>query len=710
MNTANSIPTIVAIGLVLAIAAPGAAHGQSNYSESDLIAVLASDAPKAEKAITCKRLAVHGTDAAVPELAKLLSDQELTSWARIALEAIPHPAADEALREALSSLEGRPLIGVINSVGVGKDAGAVDGLVPHLQSDESDIVAAAAIALGHIGNEEARNALQSKLDDAGENVISVVAEGCILAAEQLLESGDAEAAASLYSQVNEANVSEQRKREATRGLIHAKKSIPLLTQQLQSTDKQRFGLGLGTAREMPGAEVTEALVSTLENANPVRQSLIVLSLAERDAESVLPSILRVAKSGSSGVRTSAMQVLGRIGDVTCVPTLLDAATDGDASVAQAAKDALASLSGNEIDSEIVEKLSSAKGSTRQVLLETIGQRRIDATSQLVEAANDSDKRIRSAALTALGATVGPENLSLLVDRVTNRKYELDNEVALRALRTAAVRMPDRDACAAELTDAMKDASQKDKTAIIAILGQVGGETALQSVAAAARSKNDAVADAASQALGKWMTPDAAPVLLNLAKSQTSKKYAIRALRGYLRIARQMKLTSAQRAEMCRNALETAIRDEERLLALQVLEIHASPDTLAVASAAQKIPSIKEEASKTVIKIAQKIGANLDDLTSVFKNGQISPVEIEVVRATYGAGEKSKDVTAILKKSVGKLPIVSLASPSYNASFGGDPAPGTVKQLVVQYKMNGRDGRATFDENSMIILPMPNAAQ
>jgi hypothetical protein len=37
---------------------------------------------------------------AVPALAALLTDEQLAAWARIALEAIPDPAADQALREA----------------------------------------------------------------------------------------------------------------------------------------------------------------------------------------------------------------------------------------------------------------------------------------------------------------------------------------------------------------------------------------------------------------------------------------------------------------------------------------------------------------------------------------------------------------------------------------------------------------------------------
>jgi hypothetical protein len=80
------------------------------FKESDLIRVLQSDAAKGEKAITCKRLAIYGTEKSVPVVAPLLADKELASWAWIALEAIPGTAADIALRNALGKLRAGEVI------------------------------------------------------------------------------------------------------------------------------------------------------------------------------------------------------------------------------------------------------------------------------------------------------------------------------------------------------------------------------------------------------------------------------------------------------------------------------------------------------------------------------------------------------------------------------------------------------------------------
>ena len=82
------------------------------------------------------------------------------------------------------------------------------------------------------------------------------------------------------------------------------------------------------------------------------------------------------------------------------------------------------------------------------------------------------------------------------------------------------------------------------------------------------------------------------------------------------------------------------------------------------------------------------------------------MKVEIIKAEYGAGANVKDVTTMLRKHVRDWPLIVLPSSSYNGVFGGDPAPGIVKQLKVQYRMNGKAGEASFQENATIMLPMP----
>jgi hypothetical protein len=80
-----------------------------------------------------------------------------------------------------------------------------------------------------------------------------------------------------------------------------------------------------------------------------------------------------------------------------------------------------------------------------------------------------------------------------------------------------------------------------------------------------------------------MTPDAAPALLNLARNAANEGLKIRALRGYLRIARQFVVPDDERLVMYQTALKTALRDDERRLAIDVLIRIPSTQTLSEAT-------------------------------------------------------------------------------------------------------------------------------
>ena len=680
----------------------------SPEKEKELLAVLGSDAPESEKAIACKNLAIHGSDGAVPALAKLLPDPQLSSWARIALEVIPGQVADEALQSAAKSLEGQLLIGTINSIGVRRDAGAVDLLITRLKDLDAEVASAAAVSLGRIGNEAATKALRRALTTAPANVISAIAEGCVLCAERLYSDGNATAATQIYDEIRTADVPMQRIIEATRGAILARNQngLPLLLEIFQSADKKLFQLALGTAREFPGSEADKALATELTRSTPDRAALIIQAMADRPETVVLDAVLKAAGQGDKQVRLSAIDALSRVGNDSCLSALLNIAAESDADVSQSAKETLGELPGKNVNSQIVAMLPKSERENYILLLQLIGQRRIDAVPVVVKSLDHSDRAVRSAALIALGETVPLAKLSLLVSQVVSSEFPEDAQVAQQALMAASIRMPDREACATELAIALDRSPTAAKTTIMEILGAVGGTKSLQTLATAAKSSDPELQDAGSRLLGKWNGVAAAPVLLDLAKTAPVAKYRIRALRGYIGLARKFAMPEKQRVEMCQNALNSTRRSAEQKLVLDVLKLHPSVAGLNLALKTMQIAAVKDEATQVALVIAQKVRGKGADISKLLSQSGLGKVKLEIVKAEYGAGETQKDITAVLKKQAGDLPLITLASTSYNASFGGDPSPGVVKQLKVQYLMNGKLGEASFAENALIVLPMP----
>jgi len=504
----------------------------SPEQEKELLTLLRSEAPPAEKAIACKKLAIYGSAGSVPDLAKLLPNPQLSSWARIALEAIPGEASDDALREAAGSLEGRLLIGMINSIGVRQDAKAVDLLTTKLQDADVEVASAAAVALGRIGDDAATKSLRAALAGTPAKVRSAVAEGCVLCAERLHKEGETVAAAEIYDEVRNADVPKQRIIEATRGAILARsqKGIPLLLELFQSPDKAMFQLALGTVREYSGNSVDAFLPDAVANAKPDRAALIIQAMADRPKFVNLAAVLKAAEQGPRQVRMSAIDALQRVGDDSCLSALLKIAIGSDEDLATAAQETLAVLPGRHVDGEIGVLLPSATGDAYRILLQLVGQRRIENLVEEIEKALDHrDSSVRSAALIALGETVPLNKLSVLVSQVVRPQHAEDAPVAQQALKAASVRMPDREACAASLTVALNRSPAATKSTLLEIISDVGGTTALQTLATAAKDKDEQLQDTSSRLLGTWNTLTAAPVLLDLAKTGPAEKYRIRAL-------------------------------------------------------------------------------------------------------------------------------------------------------------------------------------
>jgi len=617
MKTAAFLAASMAF--VLAFGQCGECQTTPSDKEQELLAVLKGDAPSADKAMACKRLAVYGSNASVAELAKFLPDPQLASWARIALEAIPGTTADEALRKSTESLEGNLLIGAINSIGVRRDAAAVELLTARLGEKDADVATAAAVALGRIGNDAASKSLRRALPEVTSEVRNGVAEGCILCAERFLTDGQSAEAVAIYDEVRNAEVPRPRKLEATRGAILARKQegLPLLVEQLQSADAGMFQIALSTAREIPGSDVDKALVAELDRATPERAALVIVVMADRPETVDLSAVLKAATGGAKPVRLAAIAALGRVGNATCLSSLLDSALDADADVVQAAQTSLGDLPGESVNQDIVARLPKAQGSMYRLLIEVIGQRRIEAVAALVKALDHSDQTIRSAALTSLGSTVTPRSLNVLIAQVVTPKRADDGPVALEALKTASIRMPDREACASELAAALARSSAPTKDNLLEILSEVGGAKALQTIGAAAKSDDLQLQDTGSRLLGKWSSVDAAPVLLDLAKTAPSDKYHVRAVKGYISLARRFAtMPEPQRLEICQNALDVSRYPADKKLVLEVLKLYPTLESLKLAVKASQIPELKDDATEAALAIAPKIKGNADQVRDV----------------------------------------------------------------------------------------------
>ncbi len=578
--------------------------------EAELIEILKNpNATNFEKAKASQRLAVIGTKAAIPALATMLPDQNMNVYARFGLEGIQDSAVDDVLRDAATKLQGSQLIGVIDSIGQRRDAKAAGLLKGLLSNADPTVVSIAAGALGQIGTPEAAAALQEAVAKKSP-AQKAIADGCLIGADRLAADGRKAEAVALLEAVDKTDLPVFVKTAALGGRLRILQgdAKDLLLAQVRNPDQAYFDLGLSYARQIPGAAITAALTDELKNLAPERQALLLRALADRQEPAPTPAVMAAAKSESPEVREAAIYVLAKYGDASAAAILLDAAL-GDAAVAQSAKDGLKNLPGQEVDAAILARLAGADAKKKSILFDILAVRRIAAAAPAVrEALADGDELVRLAALAALGHLAELNDIDLLAGKALDANQGNANETnaAKSALQMAVLRMSDRDACAAKLAAGINGASDENRDFLLALLGKMSGPKALEIVIANVKSDNPATKDAATRVLGAWLNADAAPALLDIVKNDPDGKYQTRALRGYIRIARQLQLPAETKLAMFKTVMETAKREQEKQLALDILTRIPSSNSIAVAVSYLGQPELKNAAATAAVKIAGKL--------------------------------------------------------------------------------------------------------
>ncbi|MCP4612658.1 MAG: HEAT repeat domain-containing protein [Planctomycetes bacterium] len=584
-----------------------------------LVAVIKSNAEIKEKMDACRLLSIVGTKDAIAPLVALLGDEQLSHMARYGLEPIPESAVDDAFRDALGKLKGRPLVGVIGSIGVRRDAKAVQPLMGILMQNEAsqEAKSAALRALGHIGTMAAAEVLKVSIDQAPAEGLPDVYEGLFRCAERFAQEGNRDAAIKIYDLLRNQDASHQVRAGALRGaILTSSNGWRVMQQHLRSDDYILFSAAVQTAQELTGTGVTKALTGALNNLPADNQILVIQTLGKRGDAEALPALFTLAKSGAKSVRIAAIQSMSEIGDAAAVPVLVEILNDGDSEISQAAQESLASVPGHQADQAVTEMINSREVSQRLIALELVGRRRMTSSiPALLKAAADNDQKIRSSALRKVGELGSLTELPALLDLLEQFKSSQDLEAVKRALSAICTKADNPEIYTTRLTGLLGRVQPMQKVALLHVLGVIGGADSLDAVRAEVTNRNEVVREAAISALCSWKTADAAPHLLALAKDSPFSSRKTATLRGYINLIRDESLSTVKKLEMCRQATALIQRNEEKKLLLGVLGMVPSAEALSMAMSYMADPLVRNEACFAVVAISDKIVLQNPDMVA-----------------------------------------------------------------------------------------------
>lgn len=336
-----------------------------------------------------------------------------------------------AIERLVAELSDRELRG-------GADWVAAEAFAEFLNADRPELRMAAAVGLGHVGDEAATPALVDRLDDPDQRVRARAARACG-------RVSDPRAVEALTNRTDDESARVRRVVASALGALGTARALralePLVADESETVRRTAVD-ALGDFRSVEPVEplvealhdpsetvrrtAVFALVEVLSNA-PAAESheareTAVDRLADVDHRSVVGPLAAILEEASgSPQRRNAAWLLGRVAGGTdggeAQAALVDALDDGDDRTAQFAASSLASLDGQGLERRLLALLDDPEASTDAraqalyVLGKVGGERARERLGRFVDETDEERLRKRSfSALSKLGGTPGGELL------------------------------------------------------------------------------------------------------------------------------------------------------------------------------------------------------------------------------------------------------------------------------------------------------------
>lgn len=597
-----------------------AAGDKAKLAEIERKLAAALDDPKTTvsgKQEICALLWRIGGAASVPALTRMLGDEKLADIARYGLERNPDPAAGKALRDALASAKGKPLVGIINSVGNRADAPlAVAALRPLTTNADALVANAAILALGRAGTSEAVVAIQAL---PAKTLVVCQALGC--AADKLAAGGKTAEAQTVYEGLTAAALPASARIAGLRGLALTKspKALGLALAALKDKEPSVQRAAGRLCALLADKDTPARYQAVYADLAPGIKSVVLAALADRGDPAGGPLAIAALATDDPVLRTAAMRACGAVGGAAAVVPLAELALKLDRGDRQLALDLLARMKGKEVEAALADLALKGKPEMRMAMLAVIADRNMgSALPMVIDAARGTDRKLAGEAYKALAKMMPVDRYGELIKLMLAAKEEDVATAAGGAVVGCARRLGDADKALGPLLAALPGASATGKIAALGVLASLGGDKALAEITKAVGDPNEDVKRAAVEALANaWEDSRPLPALLALVKNDPTPAIRSLAFGGYYRLLSQDdKLKPQDKVARVGEIVEAAPKVDQKRRALGLLRQCRVIQAAELAGKYLDTPDLFNDAAQVVLYLAAPQKEGRRDLKKV----------------------------------------------------------------------------------------------
>ncbi len=516
--------------------------------ENGLLAALGVQTDAEVSTFLLNQLNLVGSDKAVNAIKKYLENEKLTEPVTQTLVAIGSETAAMALFENFPKVSDKGKVTLTKALGELRCEKALRPLTLAAESENQNLRKVALAALANIGNTESYKLLQKAAGDVDFKYEPThAAEAFLVYADRLAENGETKLSRKALKAIMKANQSDDRLHNNAAALsVYARRfgyeAMPLLLKVVDNNNKEFRYAVLNIAENVGGVAATRQWTNKAGSVSSEKRAEIIDMLGRRGDKLAIGFITGNLNDASPNVREAAIAALTRLQGKEAVPVLLNHLEKG--SDIEAVKTALIQLTDQKHLEPVAARMKNASGATKAAFIDLIAAKSGNAWFNEVLAATKSQNREeRNAAFEALKNISTEKNLDALIELLLYVDGENEVQQVQQAVVAAAKGVEVEKTENGKLLQTLKTANKKER--ILAILPEIGGDVALQTVTEYFNNSTGGLKETAFEALTSWKDYSAAASLYEVAEN-SSGEYRSKAFSSFVRQVRSANLPDDQK--------------------------------------------------------------------------------------------------------------------------------------------------------------------
>ncbi|MDD4425883.1 MAG: DUF1080 domain-containing protein, partial [Mariniphaga sp.] len=336
-------------------------------------------------------------------------------------------------------------------------------------------------------------------------------------------------------------------------------AVPMSRKAVDSNNKEfRTGV-LNIAEKIGGVAATRQWINKAETVSGEKKAEIIDMLGRRGDKLAVSLIAGSLSDALPEVRENAIEALTRLQGKEAVPVLLNHMEKG--TDLAASKTALVQLIDQKHLEPVADRMKSTSGTTKAAFIDLVASKSgNEYFNDILAVTNSQNQEEKNSAFEALKNISTGQNLDALILLLLNAENDNEVQQVQQAIVTAVKEVEAEKTEKGKLLQALKTTNKKER--ILAILPEIGGDVALQTVTGYFNNSTGSLKETAFEALTSWNDYSAAASLYEVAEKSASD-FRSKAVLNFVRQVRSASLPGEQKLLQYRKIMPLASNVNEQ---------------------------------------------------------------------------------------------------------------------------------------------------